>query len=69
MNPHCDSRAHCRACLTDQQARFSLKTVSPCPHGITAANLPQPTERDRALHAAARGEAYAPPGRCKGCGS
>jgi hypothetical protein len=28
-----------------------------------------PTERDRALQAAARGEVYAPPGRCKGCGS
>jgi hypothetical protein len=27
------------------------------------------TERDRALQAAARGEVYAPPGRCKGCGS
>ena len=26
------------------------------------------TERDRALQAAARGEVYAPPGRCKGCG-
>jgi hypothetical protein len=49
-----------------------------CPHSFTItslpapplppANLPQPTERDRALQAAARGEVYAPPGRCKGCG-
>ena len=60
----CRSRAHCAACL---EAKWHKQSV--CPHGITAANLPPPTERDRALQAQARGEVYAPPGRCKGCGS
>ena len=69
----CRSRAHCKACLAG-----SWHNLADCPHGITItslpapplppANLPQPTERDRALQAAARGEVYAPPGRCKGCG-
>ena len=27
------------------------------------------TERDRAMQAATRGEVYAPPGRCQGCGN
>ena len=59
----CRSRHHCAACLAGQWHKLAT-----CPHGVTAANPPQPTERDRALQAAARGEVYAPPGRCKGCG-
>jgi hypothetical protein len=30
-------------------------------------SLPQPTERDLALQAQARGEVYAPPGKCGEC--
>jgi hypothetical protein len=68
MNLHCKLRAHCRMCRTNPTVRKSLGFPEVCPHGITAETLPQPTERDRALQAAARGEVYAPPGRCKGCG-
>jgi hypothetical protein len=71
MNALCKSKAHCATCLNSQPFRSAHGLPSPCPHGITADSIPkpQPTERDRALQAAARGEVYAPPGRCKGCGS
>ena len=65
----CKSRAHCRDCRTSESWRIGYGFPATCPHGITTETLPQPTERDRALQAAARGEVYAPPGRCKGCGS
>jgi hypothetical protein len=45
----CRSRHHCAACLAGKWHKLAT-----CPHGITAANLPQPTERDRTLQAQAR---------------
>ena len=70
MNLHCRDRAHCQMCRTSQAVRTAHGFPDVCPNGITADNIPKPkpTERDRALQAAARGEVYAPPGRCKGCG-
>jgi hypothetical protein len=64
----CKDRAHCAACLAG-----NWHTLDGCPHGITAANLPTPkppppSQLDAALRSQARGEVYAPPGRCKGCG-
>jgi len=64
----CASRVHCKACLDGNWHKLDQ-----CPHGITAANLPtpppSPSQLDAALRAQARGEVYAPPGRCKGCGN
>jgi len=40
------------------EAMTKLKPVSP-----------PPSQLDAALEAQARGEVYAPPGRCKGCGN
>jgi hypothetical protein len=67
----CDLRLRCFTCRSYAEWRKYNNFPEVCPHGITADNIPepQPTERDRALQAAARGEVYAPPGRCKGCGS
>ena len=58
----CRSRFHCATCLAG-----TWHKLDQCPHGIIADNLPQPTERDRALQAQARGEVYAPPGKCGEC--
>jgi hypothetical protein len=72
MNIHCSSGVHCRPCRTDEAQRKALNMPAICPHGITAANLPTPkpppSQLDAALLSQARGEVYAPPGRCKGCG-
>ena len=62
MNPHCKTGVHCSTCQGKPEIMRGLQ-VEKCEGPFT------PTERDRALQAAARGEAYAPPGRCKGCGS
>ena len=63
----CRSRAHCAACLAGNWHK-----IAACPHGITAATLPTPqppqSQLDAALQAQARGEVYAPPGKCGGCG-
>jgi hypothetical protein len=62
----CSTRHPCADCLAHR-----WHGMDACPHGVTAANLPTPqhTEREQALQAQARGEVYAPPGRCRGCGS
>jgi hypothetical protein len=54
MNALCQSKAHCATCLNSPPFRAAHGLPSPCPHGITADTLPQPTERDRALQAQAR---------------
>jgi hypothetical protein len=55
MNAICQSKSHCVTCLNSQSFRTAHGLPSPCTHGITADNIPkpQPTERDRALQAAA----------------
>jgi hypothetical protein len=57
----CRSRAHCAACLAGKWHKLDA-----CPFGVTVPPSPQ---LDAALQAQARGEVYAPPGRCKGCGN
>ena len=65
----CRTRRHCAACLAEKWHKLDA-----CPHGVTpeaaaldAAGLRE-SQREAALQAQARGEVYAPPGRCKGCG-
>jgi hypothetical protein len=63
INPICKTGVHCAHCQGKPEVMRGLN-VEKCEGPFTPT-----TERDRALQAAARGEVYAPPGRCKGCGS
>jgi hypothetical protein len=56
----CTSGVHCATCQSKPEIMRGLN-VTKCEGPFT------PTERDRALQAAARGEVYAPPGKCGEC--
>jgi Pyruvate/2-oxoacid:ferredoxin oxidoreductase delta subunit len=68
MNCRHWKNAVCTAGHTNSQPMPVKICSQTCPEESIAKQREQ-TERDRALQAAARGEVYAPPGRCKGCGS
>jgi hypothetical protein len=63
MNPHCQTGVHCAACQGRAEVMVALK-VNKCEGPFT----PAPSQLDAALQAQARGEVYAPPGKCRGCG-
>jgi hypothetical protein len=59
----CTSGIHCANCQGKPEMMAALK-IDKCDGPFTQ----PPTERERAMQAAARGDVYAPPGRCRGCG-
>jgi hypothetical protein len=63
MNRHCQTGIHCAHCEGKPEVMRALG-VDKCEGPVKPA-----TQLDAALKAQARGEVYAPPGRCKGCGN
>jgi len=73
MTTHCQSAklvmgAICHCTHPEASAKHGTKPA--VAHCLTRCQYRQPgdSQLDAALRAQARGEVYAPPGRCKGCG-